>query len=248
MADLEFAVYRVPIEQVGGNSYLVFRGSEVVVVDTGTPGNGKRIVDEATNLGGKIKAIILTHYHIDHAGSAAEIKQSTGANLYVHEADAPYVSGKERPPLPSTASSEASRAYAGYRPVQPDGTLKEGDSLFGFRILHVPGHTPGSVALYDGRFLFSGDNMNFRDGRIVGTPVVYDWDREQAATSVRRLASLSFDVLLPGHGVPVVGSASERARLDLGLVRGTPRPILAGPLASKKSRGLGQTRFLAGHH
>ncbi|MDP7975365.1 MAG: MBL fold metallo-hydrolase [Thermoprotei archaeon] len=220
MADLEFAVYRIPIEQVGGNSYLVLRGSEVVVVDTGTPGNGKRIVDEASNLGGRIKAIILTHYHIDHAGSAAEIKQSTGAELYVHEADAPYVSGKEKPPLPANVPSEASRAYANYNPVQPDRTLREGDILFGFRILHVPGHTPGSIALYDGRFLFSGDNMNFRESKIQGTPAVYDWNREQAAASVRRLASLSFDVLLPGHGVPVIGSASDKARLDLGLVRG----------------------------
>ncbi len=218
MADRVFAVYRVPIEQVGGNSYLVFRGDDVIVVDTGTPGNGDKILKEVASLGGRVKAVILTHYHLDHAGSLKEIKDATGAEVYVHEADAPYVSGKERPPLPPTAPADAARAYSHYRPVQPDHIVKEGDAIFGFKVLHVPGHTPGSMALYDGRFLFSGDNLNFREGKVQGTPAAFDWNREKAAASVKRLASLSFDVLLPGHGNPVVGSASERARADLGIL------------------------------
>ncbi|MGC8636569.1 MAG: hypothetical protein ACP5T5_06065 [Thermoprotei archaeon] len=52
MAERVFAVYRVPTEQVGGNSYLIFMGDEDIVVDTGTPGNGNKILKEVSSPGG----------------------------------------------------------------------------------------------------------------------------------------------------------------------------------------------------
>ncbi|MFP3220196.1 MAG: MBL fold metallo-hydrolase [Candidatus Marsarchaeota archaeon] len=216
MADLVFAVYRIPIEQVGGNSYVVIRGEDTLVIDTGTPGNASKILSQLEALNRKLSAIILTHCHADHAGSAADLKEATGAELYVGEKDAAYVSGQLPLPLPPRAqSSQQPRADFTYKPVKPDHLLKEGDLVFGFRVLSLPGHTPGSVALYDGRSLFSGDNMNNRQGGIQGTPEAYDWDHEQAKKSVERLLNLDFDILLPGHGQPVIGGASEAARKSL---------------------------------
>jgi len=99
--------------------------------------------------------------------------------------------------------------------VRPDSLLKDGDEVAGLRVIHIPGHTPGSIALYDGTLLFSGDTLNVREGRVQGPPPQYTADMRQAIASVRKLLSLKFDVLLPGHGDPVVGRASEKALQDL---------------------------------
>jgi len=219
MPESAYGIYRIPIERVNGNSYLVARGDEVIVVDTGIPGNAERIIGEVGALGPgrRISAIILTHYHIDHSGSAADIRAATGAKVYVHEADAPFVSGEQRPPLPPTVPKETLDAYSWMKPVRPDAILRDGDVVFGFRVVHVPGHTPGSIALHDGRSLFAGDNLNVRDGSIGGSPAPYDWDNSRAKESLRRLLGLEFDVLLPGHGPPVIGDASAKARKALGI-------------------------------
>ncbi|PMP94905.1 MAG: hypothetical protein C0167_03595 [Nitrososphaera sp.] len=72
MAERVYGIHRIPIEQVNGNSYIVVSGGDVVIVDTGIPGNAERILKEADSLGSaRISAIILTHYHLDHSGSAA---------------------------------------------------------------------------------------------------------------------------------------------------------------------------------
>ncbi|BBE42396.1 MBL fold metallo-hydrolase [Conexivisphaera calida] len=217
MAERVYCIHRLPIEQVNGNSYIVVSGGDVIVVDTGVPGNAERILKETNSLGGaKISAIILTHYHLDHSGSAADLSAATGAKVYVHEADAPFVSGRERPPFPPTVPKETLSAYSYMKPVEPDVLLRDGDIVFGFRVIHVPGHTPGSIALHDGRALFAGDNINVRDGAIQGSPAPYDWDNAKAKESLGRLLELEFDVLLPGHGPPVVGNASEKVRRSLG--------------------------------
>jgi glyoxylase-like metal-dependent hydrolase (beta-lactamase superfamily II) len=215
MSEKVFEVFRIPIEQVDGNSYIIARGDEGMVIDTGTPGNAQMILKAASSMNIKISSVIITHYHLDHTGSLKDLKKSTGAKVFVHELDAPFVSGKEKPPIPSTAPQEAKQAYSWYSPVEPDVILKDGDSIFGFRVIHVPGHTPGSIALYDGRFLFAGDNLNFRDGRIQGTPAIFDWKQELARESLKKLVLLDFDILLPGHGKPVLNSASEQVRKSL---------------------------------
>ena len=217
MAERVYSIHRIPIEQVNGNSYIVVSGGDAVIVDTGIPGNAERILKEADSLGSaRISAIILTHYHLDHSGSAADLRAATGAKVYLHEADVPFVSGRERPPFPSTVPKETLSAYSYMKPVEPDVLLRDGDLVFGFRVIHVPGHTPGSIALHDGRALFAGDNINVRDGSIQGSPAPYDWDNARARESLGRLLKLEFDVLLRGHGPPVVGNASEKVRRSLG--------------------------------
>ncbi|MGC9116793.1 MAG: MBL fold metallo-hydrolase, partial [Conexivisphaera sp.] len=214
--ELVYGIYRIPIEQVNGNSYIVVRGNEALIVDTGTPGNAGRILKEVESLGGaRVSAIVLTHYHLDHSGSAADLRAATGARVYVHEADAPFVSGRERPPLPPTVPRETLSAYSSMKPVEPDSLLRDGDVVLGFRVIHAPGHTPGSIVLHDGRALFAGDNINVRDGSIQGSPAPYDWDGAKARESLGKLLELDFDLLLPGHGPPVLGDAAEKARRSL---------------------------------
>ncbi|MGC9072319.1 MAG: MBL fold metallo-hydrolase [Acidilobus sp.] len=211
-------LYRVPVPETNGNAYILVRNGLAAVIDTGIPGKASAILDEASRIGlapSSIEAIILTHFHFDHSGSADELRRLTGAKVHIHEADAPYLQGLQPPPLPREAPREAVEAYRYFRPVKPDGLLRDGDTVFGLRVIHIPGHTPGSIALYDGRLLFSGDTLNFREGRVQGPPPAFTTDMREAIRSLRRLLSLDFDVLLPGHGDPVTGGARERAVNDL---------------------------------
>jgi len=215
--------YRVLIPETYGNAYVVVRGGRAVIVDTGIPGKAQAILNALQKAGlspSSVEAIVLTHFHLDHSGSAEELRAATGAKVYVHEADAPYLQGLQPPPFPKEAPRETLEAYRLFKPVRPDSLLKDGDEVAGLRVIHIPGHTPGSIALYDGTLLFSGDTLNVREGRVQGPPPQYTADMGQAIASVRKLLSLKFDVLLPGHGDPVVGRASEKALQDLaGLIK-----------------------------
>lgn len=211
-------VYREPVPETYGNIYFVVRDDGVIVIDTGIPGKEGVILDDVRSLGfspSQVKAIILTHYHMDHSGSAEALRSATGAKIYVHRDDTPYLQGLVKPEFPKEAPREAVEAYRWFRPLRPDVTLSDGDEVLGLKVIHAPGHTPGSIALYDRRHLFAGDNLNLREGRVQGPPPQFTTDMGRARESVRRLLSLDFDVLLPGHGEPVVGGASARARQDL---------------------------------
>jgi glyoxylase-like metal-dependent hydrolase (beta-lactamase superfamily II) len=83
----------------GANSFLVIADEGVAVIDTGLPGNEKKIVEYAKKVGvepGKLRYIILTHPDLDHSGSAAKLKGLTGAKVAIHEADAPRLSGEKK--------------------------------------------------------------------------------------------------------------------------------------------------------
>ncbi|MGC9210398.1 MAG: MBL fold metallo-hydrolase [Acidilobus sp.] len=211
-------LYRVPIPETNGNAYVLVRGGKAIVIDTGIPGKASVIVEEVVRAGlspRSVESIVLTHFHLDHSGSADELRRLTGARIYIHVADSPFLEGLQPPPLPSQAPREAVEAYRYFKPVKPDGLLRDGDLINGLRVIHVPGHTPGSIALYDGRLLFSGDTINVREGKVVGPPPAYTTNMDEAIRSLRRLLSLEFDVLLPGHGPPIVGGARGRALQDL---------------------------------
>ena len=108
-------------------------------------------------------------------------------------------------------------ALSRYDPVAVDVPLEEGDHLDvlgGGTVIHVPGHTPGSIALHfpEERLLICGDAINRRVNRLGLPPKPFSTDMEQAHTSLRRLAELDFDVLCPGHGDPLVGGAGDQVR------------------------------------
>jgi glyoxylase-like metal-dependent hydrolase (beta-lactamase superfamily II) len=107
-------------------------------------------------------------------------------------------------------------------PAAVDGTVEDGDRLEllgGATVVHMPGHTPGSIALHfpAERLLICGDVIDRRRGRLEPPLKGFTVDMDQALDSLRRLAELEFDVLCPGHGEPLVGDAGEGVRA---MVRG----------------------------
>jgi glyoxylase-like metal-dependent hydrolase (beta-lactamase superfamily II) len=101
--------------------------------------------------------------------------------------------------------------------VSPDELVDDGDDLDvlgGAMVLHIPGHTPGAIALHlptEG-VLLCGDAINHRGGRLGPPPAGFTVDGQQAAASIRRLAELRFEVLCPGHGEPIIGGAADQVR------------------------------------
>lgn len=199
------------------NVYFVVNAQGLVVIDTGTPGNGKKIVEYIRETGHQpqeVTTIILTHSHLDHTGSLKELKDLTGAKVAASTEDADYISGRKPYPKPKNILMRAAPLLIKSKPVDVDLILKDGDKIGNLVVVHTPGHTPGSIMLYDAenRALFSGDSLRFQHGKILTGPKQYSWNADIERASIEKISRLDFDLLLPGHGEYLKGDASGSVR------------------------------------
>ena len=166
------------------NCYLVWgEGSDdCIVIDPGY--QPEAVLAQAKDLNKNIRAILLTHGHFDHVGAVRQIAADTDCDVYLQEGDL------SMPP----------QFTAG--PLYYTHTYGEGDVLFlaglRLRILHTPGHTPGSVCIQAEDHLFSGDTL-FRDS--CGRTDLPGGDWATIRRSLQRLAAMDKDHSVhPGHG------------------------------------------------
>lgn len=214
-------VWRIELDFV--NVYVCKDGDRLTLFDTGIASSApliRRAFDERDWDIARIGQIVLSHYHDDHRGSAAELAAVSSARVLVHAADALVVRGDAQQAEPDI--TEAERKLFENLPPTPaaaacevDLELHEGehvDLLGGARVVSVPGHTPGSMALFaEGRsVLFTGDVVAAFEGRALMGP--FNADRKQAWASFQKLAEMEFDVACVGHGAPIVGGASALVR------------------------------------
>lgn len=203
------------------NCYLWLGADGVTLVDTGWPDSAELIAEALTALGRArtdVRRIVLTHFHEDHAGSAAEIAAWASVEVVAGAEDASFVTGARRGPLPvlteleKTIHAEFDEPSHG-PPCRVDRVVRDGDVLDfagGARVLGVPGHTPGSIALYlpDADAVLTGDAVAEFDGDVILG--VFDTDREAASRSLAAIAATGARVAGFGHGEAVLVNASER--------------------------------------
>ena len=98
--------------------------------------------------------------------------------------------------------------------IQPDLLLEDGEVIEGLKVIHISGHTHGSIALYNQtrRILFTGDALLYFSGKVVGQSEQSSVDIREARRSIERLTILDFDIMLSGHGEPLRQNASALVR------------------------------------
>ncbi len=198
----------------GANVFLL-DGDNLTLVDTGFKGRSKQILKEVARLGyspSDIANIIITHHHADHVGSLAALKKVTRAKVMVHSADAPCIDGRlpqlgpARPRWLIKTPVPLHKLWA-TTPATVDILVNDGDELpilGGIKVLHTPGHTPGSICLWlqQERLVIAGDVLAHRFGLRLPSKA-FTVDVAQEIRSIKRVASLDFDVICFGHGSPL---------------------------------------------
>ena len=211
------SVYLVPGVR-GANSYVLLGKEGVVVVDTGMGGNASKIAKFVGTLEkepASIVYIVLTHSDMDHSGSVAQLKELTKAKVAIHRSDAPRLSGEMK--LKEVKGAMGAlfaimSPFIRFKPVKPDILLEDASMIGGLTVVHTPGHTDGSVSLYlPGEVLFVGDALRTNKKELpVLSHSAMTVNMDQAKESVRKIAELKFEYLLPGHGPPITSNASAK--------------------------------------
>jgi glyoxylase-like metal-dependent hydrolase (beta-lactamase superfamily II) len=206
--------------------YILVEESRVVIIDAAMPGRAQAVWRHLTSLSlspQDVDEIWLTHGDIDHMGSVATLKESSGARVIAHSADVQLVEGladRALGPLPLTNAFQrifnwAVKRILRYQPTVVDQVVEDGDDLGGWRVVHAPGHTAGSICFHQPErgIIIVGDAINHKRGRLGAPPLVVAPDLSQAYASIQKIADLDFEVCCFGHGPPLVGHAKHRVRV-----------------------------------
>jgi glyoxylase-like metal-dependent hydrolase (beta-lactamase superfamily II) len=231
--ELAPSVHRIGNDIVA--AYLVEADGGLTLIDAGVSGQWSDLQAELKAMArpvSDIRGVILTHGDTDHVGFAERLRRDHGVPVFAHEADAPRARGEERK---SNASGGAMKIgpllrflwYAGRKGgmrttwVAEVRAATDGDTLDlpgSPQIIHIPGHTPGSIAVHVPSVdaVFVGDALttgHVLTGAKGPQPAPFTLEPEQAIASLARIEGLGVTWVLPGHGPPWSGGIADAVRL-----------------------------------
>jgi glyoxylase-like metal-dependent hydrolase (beta-lactamase superfamily II) len=233
-------VYRLGTRWV--NFYLVVEGDGLTLIDTGLPKYVPQFEDALRELGratSNLRAIVLTHTHIDHIGAADKFHELNDVPVFVHSGESAIATGDAKPGTPSGALGSLWRpsmlSFAAHfltnggakKVTVPSVQSYEHDEVLDVpgkpRVVFCPGHSPAHSALLleDRGVLFCGDAMGtlaVNTGETGAMVHPMNEDRARAIEALDALEGISAEMVLPGHGEPYRGTPAEavsaaRARL-----------------------------------
>ncbi len=234
----DVAQIRLPIV----NAYLLGQpGGKWVLVDTGTPLDAAMIRRAAQKIHGKRppSAIILTHGHVDHAGSVKKLLEQWPVPVYAHANELPFLTAQRKYQM-GRRTSAAPDLRPHIQALPADGTVPH---AAGWHTIPSPGHTPGHVSLWreSDRTLIVGDAFSTANARSpltlltgepaqVGHAFVY-MSRSDGRETVRRLADLAPELASVGHGKALSGQGLPEAIQEHFRHFDDPAPTSPSPLA-----------------
>jgi glyoxylase-like metal-dependent hydrolase (beta-lactamase superfamily II) len=205
------------------NVYLIEDEGGVTLFDAGARTMTRAVAGAAAKLGG-IRKVVLGHGHTDHRGTApalgapvlchaTEVEDAEGSGGFRY-----WPEGLAGLPTPHRQLHKLLHRYAwDGGPVKISGTLAEGDEVAGFRVVEIPGHAPGQIALFreSDRLALSSDcfytlDIWGRDSEPHVPMATYNFDTEQARESMRKLAAMEPAAAWPGHAKPLTGNVREQ--------------------------------------
>lgn len=191
------------IDGTMAHAYSVEHNGQIVLVDAGMKSSGKKIINYYEQSGKKPDIILITHYHMDHIGGLALLKEKYSPSIYAPREEIPVIEGKSKPLQPKGVLSKFVSVMG--KPVAVEGVLPAEElSLDWFRVIPTVGHTPGSASYHfvpEG-MLFVGDAVNVK-GNEATVNRQFSLDMEKAEKSRREILSMKGSTLLPGHGEPL---------------------------------------------
>jgi glyoxylase-like metal-dependent hydrolase (beta-lactamase superfamily II) len=185
------------------SAYILYRNGEATVVDTGVDGSAMSIESGLAEVGlgwGDVSGLVITHRHPDHQGSVEGVLSNTPAQT-------PWFAGAAD--LDAITAPHAGQAVG------------DGDMVNGLEIIESPGHTAGHICVLDASsgILVAGDALNGENGGVAGPNPGFSDDIELANASVAKLVGFDYEVVLFGHGDPVL-EAGSTAVADLAATLG----------------------------
>lgn len=204
-----------PLTGTGTNSWVIASQGEVAVIDPG-PAIAAHLqalsdaVGRAGGPGGRLRAILVTHAHLDHSEAAPALAGATGAPVL---AFGPAGAG-QRPQMAALAQAGLTSAEGLDLAFRPDRCLADGEVLglgaLEIAALHTPGHSASHLAFACGDLLFSGDHVMGWSSSLVSPP---DGDMGAYTASLARLQGRAWQRMLPGHGPAIEDPAARLAEL-----------------------------------
>jgi len=204
------------------NLVLAWDENNLVLIDAGYPRQTKKITKAISDEGfdaSNLTHLIITHQDWDHIGCVTDLKKAApNLQVFAHEAEAPYIDGRQTPiklaerlAKYDTLSAEMrercdwQKDYYSKNRIIIDQTLNDEDILpvcGGIKVIHTPGHTPGHIVLYfqESRIVVCGDAANIEDNQLTGANPIHTYDINQADLSLNKIKSTNLSGAVTYHG------------------------------------------------